>query len=110
MLLYAANPAPKPHLALISAVRASGLPLTGGCGGERPSLSAPVGQTREAAMLANLLDRDVKDDFGPACVSQFVSRSLLGHCFGAYPAPCGAALFCFGYAALQVTVSVPDPP
>jgi hypothetical protein len=35
---------------------------------------------------------------------------LHGHCFGAYPAPCGSSLFCFGYAALRVTVSVPDPP
>jgi hypothetical protein len=24
---------------------------------------------------------------------------MLGHCFGAKPAPCGSASFCFGYAA-----------
>jgi hypothetical protein len=29
---------------------------------------------------------------------------MLGHCFGVYPTPGGAALFCFGYAALRVTV------
>ena len=29
---------------------------------------------------------------------------LLGHCFGAIPAPGGTAPLCFGYAALQVMV------
>jgi len=29
---------------------------------------------------------------------------MLGHCFGAKPAPCGSASFCFGYAALRVMV------
>jgi hypothetical protein len=47
---------------------------------------------------------------------------LFGHRFGAIHAPCGSSLFCFGYAALRVTVSLeilfakdaekisPDPP
>jgi len=44
-------------------------------------------------------------------VSAVLYPALLpGHCFGAYPAPGGTALFCFGFAALRVTVSVPDPP
>ena len=38
------------------------------------------------------------------------SRFMLGHCFGAYPAPCGSALFCFRFAALRVTVSIFDGP
>jgi hypothetical protein len=37
-------------------------------------------------------------------ISHLVSRRLLGHGFGAYPAPCGSASFCFGYAALRVMV------
>jgi hypothetical protein len=44
-------------------------------------------------------------DFGPEGVCRFVSRHLLGHGFGAIPAPCGSSLFCFGCAALWVTVS-----
>ena len=44
-------------------------------------------------------------DFGPEGVSRSVSRHLLGHGFGAIPAPCGNSLFCFGCAALLVTVS-----
>jgi len=35
----------------------------------------------------------------------FVSRSLLGHGFGALPAPGGNSLFCFDCIALRVTVS-----
>jgi hypothetical protein len=38
------------------------------------------------------------------CVCRDVSRLLLGHCFGAIPAPGGTASFCFGYAAFQVMV------
>ncbi|MGA2251692.1 hypothetical protein [Terracidiphilus sp.] len=30
---------------------------------------------------------------------------MLGHCFGAYATPGGAALFCFDCIALRVTVS-----
>jgi hypothetical protein len=54
-----------------------------------PSFNIAPGQTKEAAMVANLHGRVVEGDFGPDCVSRFVSRPLLGHCFGAYPAPCG---------------------
>ncbi len=43
--------------------------------------------------------------FGPEGVSRFVFRLLLGPGFGAIPAPCGSSLFCFGTAALRVTVS-----
>ena len=31
---------------------------------------------------------------------------MLGHCFGGKPTPGGAALFCFGFAAQRVTVSI----
>ena len=34
-------------------------------------------------------------DFGPEGVCRFASRSLLGHSFGAEPAPGGSSLFCF---------------
>ena len=40
----------------------------------------------------------------------YQSRFMLGHCFGVYPTPGGSALFCFGYAALRVTVSIFDGP
>lgn len=89
MLLYAVNPAAIPHLALSSAVQANNLPSRDPCSGEMPSFNTALSQTREAATLGNLRGGDAKDDFGPDCVSRFVSRPLLGHYFGAYPAPCG---------------------
>ena len=56
-------------------------------------------------MLARFLHRDSDGNFGPEGVCRSVSRRLLGHGFGAIPAPCGNSLFCFGCAALWVTVS-----
>jgi hypothetical protein len=41
---------------------------------------------------------------------RLVSRPLLGVTLRGYPAPGGSASFCFGYAALRVTVSVYDGP
>jgi hypothetical protein len=61
-------------------------------------------------MVVDFLRHGADGNFGCACVCRSVSRLLPGHCFGAYPAPGGTALFCFGYAALWVAVSVPDPP
>ena len=47
-------------------------------------------------------------DFGPEGVCRLVSRFLLGHGFGASPAPGGNSLFCFDSIALRVTVSAPN--
>ena len=47
-------------------------------------------------------------DFGPEGVCRLVSRFLLGHGFGALPAPGGNSLFCFDSIALRVTVSAPN--
>jgi hypothetical protein len=89
MLFYAVNPAAIPHLALSSAVQERNLPLTGESGCEMPSFSSALSQTREAVMLDDPHGRVVTDDFGSDCASRLVSRPLLGHCFGAYPAPGG---------------------
>ncbi len=56
-------------------------------------------------MLARFFHPDCDGDFGPEGVCRSVSRRLLGHGFGAMPAPCGNSLFCFGCAALRLTVS-----
>jgi hypothetical protein len=39
-------------------------------------------------------------------VCRYVIPPLFGHRFGAFHAPCGNSLFCFGFAALRVTVSL----
>jgi hypothetical protein len=73
-------------------------------GGELSSLCGVVDSSNEPAVLANFLSQIADDGFGPERASRFVSRFLFGHGFGAYPAPCGSASFCFGYAALRVMV------
>jgi hypothetical protein len=64
-----------------------------------------VAQFSKLAMLAEFTRRDSNGSSGRESVSRFISRLLLGHGFGAIPAPCGNSLFCFGKAALRVTVS-----
>jgi hypothetical protein len=64
-----------------------------------------VAHSMDAAIAVNIRDRDSDGRFGPEGVSCFVSRLLLGHGFGAIPAPCGSSLFCFGNTALRVTVA-----
>src|ERR1700712_2270476 len=42
------------------------------------------------------------------CFFRSVSRLLHGHCFGAIPAPCGSASFCFGFATLSGSRFLPE--
>jgi hypothetical protein len=55
-------------------------------------------------MVMDFCGQSADENFGPVCVFRYVSRLLLGHCFGAIPAPGGTASLCFGYAALRVMV------
>ena len=66
--------------------------------------------SNRAAFVANFRSLSADENSAPSCVCRYVSRLMLGHCFGANPAPCGSSLFCFGFAALRVTVSLRDPP
>jgi len=110
MSKLAANPAASPHLCLSKVRKANRGQKPCNGGGERSSILGVHGHSDVAAVQANFRSPDTDENSVPACVCRFVSRLLHGHCFGAYPAPCGSSLFCFGYAALRVTVSVPDPP
>jgi hypothetical protein len=101
---HAANPAATPFVSLKSARRRSASFLRRNDGVELPSLCAVVDSSNEPAILANFLSQITDNGFGPERASRFVSRLLFGHGFGAYPAPCGSASFCFGYAALRVMV------
>jgi hypothetical protein len=74
------------------------------CGRVR-SLSGGLSRSKDLAMSVSFIRQNSDGCFGPVSVSRFASRLLLGHSFGAIPAPCGSSLFCFGNAALQVTVS-----
>jgi hypothetical protein len=122
MSVQAANPAAPPQLSLCVIEQATGsLPArNGGC--RRRSSFGVVARSRAVAMAGNFCSRNADENFGPMCVSRFVSRRLLSHGFGALHAPCGNSVFCFGYAALRITVSLqilfgeyaekisPDPP
>ena len=82
--------------------------------GKRPLGRAPVS--------AHFIGQKRDESYVPERVSRSVSRVLFGHCFRAFPAPCGSSLFCFGCATRRVTVSLqilfgkyaekisPDPP
>ena len=110
MSKLAANPAASPHLCLCRVFAANRDQKPRNEGGERSSLMGVRDRSNDAAVGTNFRSPDTDENSVPACVCRFVSRLLHGHCFGAYPAPCGSSLFCFGCAALRVTVSVPDPP
>ena len=55
-----------------------------------------------SAIAPDFYSQSTGENLGSVCVCRYVSRLLLGHCFGATPAPGGTAPLCFGYAALRV--------
>ena len=122
MSIHAANPAALPNLSLFMLERAVEILAERNRSGGRRSSSGAVARSKTIAIAMEFCSRNADGNFGPACVSRSVSRRLLSHCFGALHAPCGDSLFCFGYAALRMTVSLqilfgeyaerisPDPP
>jgi len=110
MSFHAVNPAASDSLSPCIFERAERTAQTCNGGGELRASCEGHANSNRAAFVANLQSPNGDENFAPSCVCRYVSRRMLGHCFGAYPAPCGSSLFCFGFAALRVTVSVPDPP
>ena len=104
MSTLAANSAASPSPSLVALEKASPW-QTAREPGEN-SLSFFVGQRRSngSAVAPNFCSHSTDENFGPVCVCRYVFRLLLGHCFGAIPAPGGTAPLCFGYAALRVMV------
>ena len=104
MSTLAANSAASPSLSLWT------LGTANPCQTARESfencLSFLGGQRRSnrSAIVPYSCSQSTDENFGPMCVCRYVSRLLLGHCFGAIPAPGGTAPLCFGYAALRVMV------
>ena len=110
MSFYAVNPAASHSLSPCIVERAEVSVQTCNGGGEWRASCGGHANSNRAAFVADFHSLSADENFAPSCVCRYVSRLVLGHCFGAYPAPCGSSLFCFGFAALRVTVSVPDPP
>jgi hypothetical protein len=104
MSTLAANSAASPSLSLIALE--TGNPWQTAPESGENSLSFLGGKRRSngSAIVPNFCSQCTGENFGSVCVCRYVSRLLLGHCFGAIPAPGGTAPLCFGYAALRVMV------
>ena len=104
MSRLAANPAASPSLSPQAAVTAISTLMTRNFLGRWPSSWVGLSRSSASAIARDLCSQITDENFGPVCVCRYVSRLLLGHGFGAIPAPGGTAPLCFGYAALRVMV------
>ena len=106
MPMLAVNPAAfRSLLSPLAEPANKNLPVCNGRGGRRPSYGA-LRSSRLAAMAADFFRQNADENFVLERVCRVVSRLGSGTASGAFPAPCGSSLFCFGLAALRVTVSL----
>jgi hypothetical protein len=110
MSSHAANPVASHHL-FPRMVERPGLSarMCSDGGGLSASLKEHAYSNRPAIRV-NFRSQDADETFCPVCVCRYVSRPLLGHSFGAYPAPGGTASFCFGSPPQQVRSHLPGTP
>jgi len=89
MSFLAANPAGCHHLSQCRVERPNrSLPTCNGSGGLRPSYGGHAGSNR-TAIAVNFRSQWADENFALERVYRYVSRLLLGHSFGAFPAPGG---------------------
>jgi hypothetical protein len=89
MSFLAANPADSPHLSPCTVEQANQSPQTRNGGGKlRPSYDGHSRSNR-SAIAVNFRSQCADDNFVLERVCRYVSRLLLGHSFGAFPAPGG---------------------
>ena len=89
MSLHAINPAGFFHLSSCLVEQANQSLSTCNYGGElRPSCGGPSRSNR-TAIAVNFRSQCADDNFALERVCRYVSRLLLGHSFGAFPAPGG---------------------
>src|SRR5208283_317666 len=89
MSFHAANPAGFSNLSLCLAEQANKSLSTRNCGGElRPSYGGHASSNR-TAIAVNFRPQCADENFALAYVCRYVYRLLLGHSFGAFPAPGG---------------------
>ena len=104
MSRLAANPAASPSLSLRTADTAISRPIARRSGANLPSSWIGLSGSIASAFATDFSSQSADENFGPVRVCRYVPRLLLGHCFGAIPAPGGTAPLCFGCAALRVMV------
>jgi hypothetical protein len=100
----AANSAASPSLSLMALETANPCQTARESGENSLSFLGGLRRSNGSAIASDFCGLNTDENFGPVCVCRYVSRLLLGHCFGAIPAPGGTAPLCFGYAALRVMV------
>ena len=106
MSISAANPAGLPHVSLSMLERANkSLPRCNGGGELHPSCDGHASSNRAVIAVA-FSSQCADENFALARVCRLRVPPLFGHRFGPFHAPCGNSLFCFGCAALRVTVSL----
>ena len=89
MSFHAANPAGFSHLSSCLVESANKSLSTRNYGGElRPSYGGPCRSNR-TAIAVNFRSQCADENFALERVCRYVSRLLLGHSFGAFPAPGG---------------------
>jgi len=89
MSFLAANPADFPHLSPRPVEQANkSLPTCNGGGELRPSYGGHASSNR-TAIAAIFRSQSADENFALERVCRYVSRLLLGHSFGAFPAPGG---------------------
>ena len=89
MSFHAANPASFSHLSSCPVQSANKTLSTRNYGGElRPSYGGPCRSNR-TAIAVNFCSQCADDNFALERAFRYVSRLLLGHSFGAFPAPGG---------------------
>ena len=89
MSFHAANPAGFSHLSSCPVEAATKSLSTRNCGRElRPSYGGHASSNR-TAIAVNFRSQCADENCALACVCRYVSRLLLGHSFGAFPAPGG---------------------
>ena len=70
-------------------------------GGELPSFNGVHCSFNEAVIGTCFCSQTVDENFVSVCAYRYVSRLLLGHCFGAFPAPCGSRSSALSRSPLQ---------
>ena len=105
MSLRVTNPTDSPHLSRRLVEQANNSLHTRNGGGERRSCRGVISDAKELAAVAGFSRGDADEAFALERVCRYIPP-LFGHRFGPFHAPCGSSLFCFGCAALRVTVSL----
>src|SRR5947199_2368682 len=89
MSFHAANPAVFSRLSPCLVEQANKSLSTRNCGGESRTSYAGHASSNRTAIAVNFRSQCADDNFDLERVCRYVSRLLLGHGFGAFPAPGG---------------------